>query len=264
MAPPTNIDGTEITGATIDGQDVTQITIDGTTVFSATPVALSNLIAWYPFDPSAYAGMSNNADDATDGLAGAGNQTAFDATVNGATYQSSGGTTDVEAGANSGAFDFDGSNDFITLPQYSAVDTSSDFSVSLFLKPNVVNSQNIPLSLYKSSNNRPLVLIINNGVISGLSFDGSSNNGVQTSISAGQFTHIVYTYDSSAYSNELFKNGSKPSTSNNFQGTGSSPGFFIGKTPNRDFFDGVVDDVRFYDRKLTSAEVSRIFQNTKP
>jgi len=33
--PPTNIDGTDITGATIDGQDVQEITIDGQTVFVA-------------------------------------------------------------------------------------------------------------------------------------------------------------------------------------------------------------------------------------
>jgi hypothetical protein len=31
--PPTNIDGTDITGATIDGQEVAEITIDGQTVF---------------------------------------------------------------------------------------------------------------------------------------------------------------------------------------------------------------------------------------
>ena len=34
---PTNIDGTEITGATIDGQDVSEITVDGETVFTAIP-----------------------------------------------------------------------------------------------------------------------------------------------------------------------------------------------------------------------------------
>jgi len=33
--PPTNIDGTDITGATIDGQEVQEITIDGQTVFTA-------------------------------------------------------------------------------------------------------------------------------------------------------------------------------------------------------------------------------------
>jgi hypothetical protein len=35
--PPTNIDGTDISGATIDGQEVQEITIDGQTVFSAGP-----------------------------------------------------------------------------------------------------------------------------------------------------------------------------------------------------------------------------------
>jgi hypothetical protein len=35
--PPTNIDGTDITGATIDGQEVQEITVDGQTVFTAVP-----------------------------------------------------------------------------------------------------------------------------------------------------------------------------------------------------------------------------------
>jgi hypothetical protein len=35
--PPTNIDGTDITGATIDGQEVQEITVDGQTVFTAGP-----------------------------------------------------------------------------------------------------------------------------------------------------------------------------------------------------------------------------------
>jgi len=38
--PPTNIDGTDITGATIDGQDVQEITIDGQTAFTAVPASL--------------------------------------------------------------------------------------------------------------------------------------------------------------------------------------------------------------------------------
>jgi len=35
MTPPTNIDGSDITGATIDGQEVQEITVDGQTVFTA-------------------------------------------------------------------------------------------------------------------------------------------------------------------------------------------------------------------------------------
>jgi len=39
--PPTNIDGTDITGATIDGQDVQEITVDGNVVFTARNVIQS-------------------------------------------------------------------------------------------------------------------------------------------------------------------------------------------------------------------------------
>jgi len=45
--PPTNIDGTDITGATIDGQDVQEITVDGQTVFSGIPDS-----AIFQFDPT--------------------------------------------------------------------------------------------------------------------------------------------------------------------------------------------------------------------
>jgi len=51
--PPTNIDGTDITGATIDGQDVEEITVDGQTVFSAGPALPDSTIARYDFSSQA-------------------------------------------------------------------------------------------------------------------------------------------------------------------------------------------------------------------
>jgi len=45
--PPTNIDGTEITGATIDGQDVEEITVDGDTVFTALPDIPASAVLQY-------------------------------------------------------------------------------------------------------------------------------------------------------------------------------------------------------------------------
>jgi len=80
---------------------------------SELPVAYSNLVAWYPFDSARYTG--SNADDVTGIIGGSGDDTAFDGTVNGATYQSSGGVTDINAGTNSGAYDFDGTNDALDV-----------------------------------------------------------------------------------------------------------------------------------------------------
>jgi len=42
--PPTNIDGTDITGVTIDGEEVQEITVDGQSVFTAGPVIPDGLV----------------------------------------------------------------------------------------------------------------------------------------------------------------------------------------------------------------------------
>lgn len=67
-----------------------------------TPVAYSNLVAWYPFDSSFYGG--SDADDVTAlfNPNQSGDSTAYDGTVNGATYQPTGGVTDINIGVNSG------------------------------------------------------------------------------------------------------------------------------------------------------------------
>jgi len=101
---PTNIDGTEITGATIDGQDVSEITVDGDTVFTAIP---DSVVHHYHFDE----GSGTTATDS---------EGAADATVSGATY-----TTDSLAGSH--ALSFDGSNDYVQLP-FGDVLSNGDFT----------------------------------------------------------------------------------------------------------------------------------------
>jgi hypothetical protein len=57
MTPPTNIDGTDISGATIDGQDVKEITVDGQTVFSAIPDSVDHR---WPSDEGSGSTLSNS------------------------------------------------------------------------------------------------------------------------------------------------------------------------------------------------------------
>jgi hypothetical protein len=69
--PPTNIDGTDITGATIDGQDVQEITIDGQTVFTAGPTVIqsqtppSNLDVHYELLDGDFTDDSGSGNDGT-------------------------------------------------------------------------------------------------------------------------------------------------------------------------------------------------------
>jgi len=261
MIPPTSIDGTDITGATIDGTDVQEITVDGDTVFSAQtlPVAYSNLIAWYPFDSVNYGG--SNADDVTAIIGGSGDDTAYDGTVNGATYQSSGGVTDINAGANSGAFDFDGSNDHIDFG--SGLVLPTDFSVTVWAKADTFPS------------NRNFLFAVDNGSVSmgravtgsggfqATIFAGGGHNGVSLgSAFTGTYGHFAMTYDDSAaemtgyFDGVLMGSTSVPSfPSKSDMYLGSYDGSIL-------FWDGPADDLRVYNKALTSSEVSDIHNNT--
>jgi len=265
MIPPTSIDGTDITGATIDGTDVTEITVDGQTVFTAQnlPVAYSNLIAWYPFDSAEYGG--SNADDVTAlfNPGQSGDSTAFDGTVNGATFQSSGGVTDINAGANSGAFEFDGSNDRITLPSIPFGGGSLDFTMMAWeffegSSPGGIfglnGQRNIFISCQDASTIRFFVR----------SSDGS-NFFTDETVSSGQYNHVALVYTSTSF--DAFINGSLVSTVSGYNGAQTDAG--TNAIGNFDFgggftnpFDGKIDDVRLYDRALSSSEISDIYNNT--
>jgi len=71
--PPTNIDGTDITGATIDGQEVQEITIDGQTVFTAVPDVADSAVHRFILD-------EGSGSIATDSIGSS------DATLTGPTY----------------------------------------------------------------------------------------------------------------------------------------------------------------------------------
>jgi len=264
MIPPTSIDGTDITGATIDGTDVTEITVDGDTVFSAKtlPIAYSNLVAWYPFDSATYGG--GNADDVTAIVGGSGDDTAYDGTFDSSattpTYQPSGGVTDINAGANSGAFEFDGSNDFIRLPT-NGFDWSNK-SISLWSNREATGNSRIA----GARDGDAVTLKVDN-------FFGFEDNGSFGFVDPGstpenQWVHFCFTNDGTTI--ELFVDGTS-------QGTDSWPGpvttvpdLFIGASNDIEdnavkfHYDGLIDDFRIYNKRLSSSEVNQIYNNTQP
>jgi len=269
---PTSIDGTDITGATIDGTDVQEITVDGDVVFSGQqlPVAYSNLVAWYPFDSAEYGG--SNSDDVTAILGGSGDDTAYDGTVNGASYQSSGGVTDINAGANSGGFDFDGSDDYIEL--------GSDFSETSHTKCAWVEirsaTQNqrlfgavgggqakytfVALNNFGGSNN--VFYIFDDGVTS---FDDI----ITGTYSTNTYTHVAITYDASTSSNncEMYLDGVSQGTaskSSSLQMLGDEPEWISDGVADDVYIDGFVDDYRIYDKALSQSEINQIIDNTEP
>jgi len=272
MIPPTSIDGTDITGATIDGTDVQEITVDGDVVFSAGPqinnfpVAYSNLVAWYPFDSATYGG--SNADDVTAIIGGSGDDTAYDGVVSGATYQSSGGVTDINAGANSGAFDFDG-NDYIDLNTTMNQLVADDFTICCWAKPDNTTQNGHMLTLSQN-----FVELSLNGGSGGTGFafaifDIASNFNVAevgSQPQVNQFHHVCGTYDNNSQEIKLFVNGVRKQTTSSLRSEVINLNWFLGyqESINNRFFEGVIEDARFYDKTLSPSEISQIYQNTQP
>jgi hypothetical protein len=258
---PTSIDGTDITGVTIDGTDVTEITVDGDTVFSAgpsnLPVAFSNLIAWYPFDSAEYGG--SNADDVTAIIGGSGDDTAFDGSLNSnPTYQLTGGVTDINAGTTSGAFDFDGIDDSITIDN--SLGTTLPVTLMYWLFPFSYNDSTVGME----HSNFDYMLSIRHEA-NGIQFF-SRGDGGQDSISASlaptnQWTHVTGVDDGSGI--ELYVNGNSVATGSS--GGSKNPGNCrIAETDSGGTSDAKIDDVRWYDKALSASEISQIYQNTEP
>jgi len=259
MIPPTSIDGTDITGATIDGTDVQEITVDGDVVFTAgatLPVAYSNLIAWYPFDSAEYGG--SNADDVTAILGGSGDDTAYDGTVNGPTYQSSGGVTDIRAGANSGGFDFDGSNDVIDntgTPQL-----TTPFSITAWAKPDAFAGDSRAIfANWDSTNSDFYVWFRDSGQIEMV--DDIRGGVTGSTFSANQFYHVAAVFSNTENILYVDNNVDLQSSGHSQTTYVDAGGITIGSF---DKFDGIIDDVRLYNKALSATEVSQIYNNTKP
>jgi len=262
MIPPTSIDGTDITGATIDGTDVQEITVDGQTVFSAgpsnLPVAYSNLVAWYPFDSATYGG--SNADDVTAILGGSGDDTAYDGTVRDDTTHTTGTIFDINAGANSGGFEFQPPSN--TEPNTgidlgSAVfDSTAAFTITCWVRWD--NNE------FAWSNND-----FNNGARLGqgsfrLYANGSKN--AEVSINQGSAVNHWAAKSDGAGTIEAYKNGSSVGTDSGVS-NGNPTNLFIGALDGGGFnnaFDGFIDDFRIYNTDLNNSQIQDIYDNTDP
>jgi hypothetical protein len=223
------------------------------------PVASESLVAWYPF-------RRNSALDHTSLVdIPVGDRTAYDATVNGATYKPSGGVTDIQTGANSGAFEFDGTDDDLQPQNDSGLNFGTNsFSISLAVQ---VDNFNSPQPIYeKNANNKVYQQGINsNKEVATAISEGDSVAGVRVPMNTTSFIRVTTVRDAQARELRVFAGSNKGSASESGFDLTNSGQLFIGhddSTATR--FDGVLDDIRFYDTALTQSQHDEIRSNTIP
>jgi hypothetical protein len=270
MTPPTNIDGTDITGATIDGQEVTEITIDGVTVFSPLPVAFSNLIAWYPFDSQEYGG--SDTDDVTAIIGGSGDDTAFNQNITGnPSFPASGGVTDINAGTNSGAVDFSGQSGAELTNSTLQLDDTDDFTITAWAEKvgNVEVGGTAGIVAQRNAFDTTDWILFtepNDGYIGAGAGEQNASGILEFNTSFdGSFLFVAFVKDDSNY--ELYAgSGTTPVDSLSYTGGWTtSETLRIGNLQAGNFtLDGAIDDVRIYNKPLSGSEINQIYLRTQP
>ncbi|MCZ7649484.1 MAG: Ig-like domain-containing protein [Planctomycetota bacterium] len=184
---------------------------------------------------------------------------AADATGNGWTGTLVNGPT-WTAGQVSGGLQFDGSNDRVSVAGTFAPPAKG--TVAFWAMVTIDGARQRILGGHDAWE----ITIESNGKLANqLNSAGSNTLQSAASVPNGQWLHVACTYDSASNARQTYFNGSLDASSTNHDNTG--PGSFaltLGtRTGASDYFSGVLDDVRIYDRVLSAAEIAAL-ANTPP
>jgi len=223
------------------------------------PVAFEDLVAWYPF-------RSGTGEDITAGDSRLGDTTDYSASVNGATNKPTGGVTDIQTGANSGAFEFDGTDDYLELPDGNF--TEQTFTALGWVFLNSRSSGHL-LSPGFDGNTHPPHIFINNGSLKVRSFDGSESE-LTTSANVATGTYLFWTVSVDYSTNEckLYTDGVKQTSGKLNNLATNNTDYYIGAFDNNGslqaFLNGLSDELRIYNSILSDSQINQIYLNTKP
>lgn len=240
--------------------DTIHVTVHDTVhILGQTPV--SGIVAYYPFN-------GNANDESGNGLNG---------TVNGATL-----TTDRFGNANS-AYNFNGIDNYIEISNSSGLSFKTNpFTVSLWFKTSVINTgdmiskdrNSVAPSEFRISfegDSLHTELTDTNYYTPGNQGEASLTiNSVSYYANLSVWTNIIYTRNLKTI--KVFVNGTllKQKECDIIINQNNDLNFRIGARYNigsdnsaSDFFKGMIDDIRIYNRALTDSEISNLYNENK-
>jgi hypothetical protein len=203
----------------------------------------------------------NTVVDATANLGVGANQTSFKGTVQGASFQSTGGVKDVVNSNNpSGAYDHDGVDDNI---QSTLTASLNPITISINFKTSTDKFQAL-ISKFGDgvSAGESYEILVTKSNFAGLRYHASNNFvDISATVRDGKFHHIAATQNGNSY--EIYLDGNLID-SGTLLFNSNSVKWHIGSSPRgANFINGITDDARIYNRILTANEISQINSNTK-
>jgi len=173
-----------------------------------------------------------------------------------------------------GALEFDGTDDYVEVPDDKSFDITKEITVTAWINPVDVADWRTIISKFAHTPawRKDLYWLLYGGNI-GVSLAGPSGIGgndwiPNVPIESGTWAHVALSYDGVAM--KMYKNGINAAT-NSISGnlllgdSASNESFYIGQnTEWGEFFDGLIDDVYVYDRTLTPGQVQGLFNGIPP
>ncbi len=165
------------------------------------------------------------------------------------------------AGMAGGAIDFDGVNDYVSSPNKTALNPTSQISVAAWINADVWSNGNRRI-LQKGLNDNQYRLLSENGVLKFHVANVADGTITAALPSVGTWHHVAGTYDGAMI--RLYIDGAvvaQQAASGALGGT-SDPLFIGTKSTTAaagDYFNGKIDDVRIYGHGLTAAEVKNVY-----
>ena len=158
------------------------------------------------------------------------------------------------------AFNFDGINDYISLPN-DGFKPSGEFSISTFINVSTIGAVRTILISCPNTSNGFRLYVGSNGKIY---FEYNSSYFISSSVlSASTWYHIVALYDGANY--KIYINGNlentKAGVAPNWGGAGTNE-LSIGKYSNSAYyFLGKIDALNLWDKELTSTEITELYNS---
>jgi len=166
------------------------------------------------------------------------------------------------------ALSFDGSNDVVTLGNPSALQITGAMTLSAWVNIDTFNNGRI-IAKQGGSTDRGWSLNVESGSYAAMQISDSSNVIIyanSATLSTGVWVHLVGVYEPGS-AVRIYVNGSQsgsdttgiPASQRN-----SSQNVNVGRRPDsasNTWFDGLIDDVRVYNRALSAAEATVMFNN---
>jgi hypothetical protein len=159
-----------------------------------------------------------------------------------------------------GALNFDGSNDYITVPHDDTLSLTT-FSISAWIRPTTLSGWQIVVNKGTTTSAVNYYLATNGDEI-GLGFYNSGwveFNTTSANLSTNQWYHVAATYDDSTREGNVYLDGTLVHTSTATKSPlPNNDALTIGRSGFGEYWPGMLDDVRIYDQKLGPSEIAEL------